>query len=133
MTPTPENRIELVVIELNNSNSTHTGEIRICNQFIHVLSKNVQMFGEISLLRYATISFVQHPGGRFLQQRRELARIVQDRYGIPPEAIVPVLVHFVGGPYAGEVHLILVAHERRNVPVHVEGSENRNEEDADVS
>lgn len=85
------------------------------------------MLGQIALLGDAPVSLVQHPGGTFLQQGRKLSRIIQDGDDVAPERIVAVLIHTVGQPHTGEVHLVLIAHERRDVPVNVEGPGNSSE------
>uniref|UniRef100_A0A182Q4X3 Uncharacterized protein n=1 Tax=Anopheles farauti TaxID=69004 RepID=A0A182Q4X3_9DIPT len=68
-----------------------TAEIAIRYQLVQVALEHLQMLGQIAFLWYATVTLVQRLGGWFLQQRRELARIVQYRDGIAAERIVGVL------------------------------------------
>uniref|UniRef100_A0A182URM6 Uncharacterized protein n=1 Tax=Anopheles merus TaxID=30066 RepID=A0A182URM6_ANOME len=68
-----------------------TAEIAIRYQLVQMALEYLQMLGQVALLRHTTVTLVERFGGRFLEQGRELARIVQYRDGVATEGIVSVL------------------------------------------
>lgn len=97
-----------------------TAEIAIRYQLVQMALEYLQMLGQVALLRHTTVTLVERFGGRFLEQGRELARIVQYRDGVATEGIVSVLHDRVRPVDTAKLEAKLIAHEGRYVPVHFE-------------